>query len=239
MRRSIASKFPGPFDVVQDGLRFRLYPTSNYCDRHILSRRTLPEADEHRAVAGLVQPGSIVVDVGANIGTYSVFFARAGEGKARILALEPHPSTYRKLVFNIHANECQNVIAIPIAAGTERSTQKLWSDGGGNIGHSSLLEAGTSHAKLSVSVPTMPLLDIIREHVAAPIDILKIDVEGYEDRVIGPFFANAPKDLWPHAVLIETANRTIWENDCVALLSDRGYRSDFRTAQNTLFRRDP
>jgi hypothetical protein len=42
------------------------------------------------------------------------------------------------------------------------------------------------------------------------VDALKIDVEGFEDRVLTGFFAEAPQALWPRAVVIEHLSRDEW-----------------------------
>ena len=47
--------------------------------------------------------------------------------------------------------------------GPKKTEMELWSDGGSNIGHTSMLKAGTSHAKVSVKVPVYPLSDLLNE----------------------------------------------------------------------------
>jgi hypothetical protein len=53
---------------------------------------------------------------------------------------------------------------------------------------------------------------------------MKIDVEGYEDRVLIPFFDIAPRRLWPHRVLLERSPH-IWKSDCIAYMLARGYHT--------------
>jgi hypothetical protein len=53
---------------------------------------------------------------------------------------------------------------------------------------------------------------------------LKIDVEGYEDRVLLPFVAAAPRSMWPRRILMETHWRSRWEQDCLEGLREAGYR---------------
>ena len=55
------------------------------------------------------------------------------------------------------------------------------------------------------------------------IDVLKVDVEGYEDRVLVPFFENAPRGLWPRFVMLEHCNHHLWKQDCLAHLRAVGY----------------
>ena len=63
---------------------------------------------------------------------------------------------------------------------------------------------------------------------------LKIDVEGFEDRVLTGFFTQAPESLWPRAVVIEHLSRDEWQDDCIADMQSRGYSQAGRTRSNTL-----
>ncbi len=63
---------------------------------------------------------------------------------------------------------------------------------------------------------------------------LKIDVEGYEDRVLTGFFRDAPQSLWPQAVVIEHLERKAWLSDCIADMVSRGYGIAGKTRSNTL-----
>ena len=63
---------------------------------------------------------------------------------------------------------------------------------------------------------------------------LKIDVEGYEDRVLTGFFKHAPPSLWPRAVVIEHLSRDEWLDDCIADMRARGYTEAGKTRSNTL-----
>jgi hypothetical protein len=69
------------------------------------------------------------------------------------------------------------------------------------------------------------------------VDSLKIDVEGYEDRVLIGFFAHAPQALWPRAVVIEHLSRNEWLSDCLADMLARGYVAAGKTRSNTLLLR--
>ena len=79
-----------------------------------------------------------------------------------------------------------------------------------------------------MTVPCRPLLDVLREREIARISVLKIDVEGFETNILGPFFANAPSSLFPGVVLIESPEGIDW--------TGLGYRLLQRThAHNSIF----
>jgi FkbM family methyltransferase len=238
LRRKLRKKFsrqqPGPYDVEFAGINWRLYPEENYCDRVIFARKTLPEMEEHNALLPHIKPGMTFIDIGANIGSYSLFVAHHSNNEARIVALEPHPKTFQKLQFNLKANGVENATPLQLASGPERTTMQLWSDGGSNIGHTSILKEGTSNAKLSVDVNVLPLVDILAEQDICSIDLLKIDIEGFEDQVLTPFFENSDKHLWPRLILIETAHQSLWKSDLIGWMKGAGYKTIFQTKENLL-----
>lgn len=67
---------------------------------------------------------------------------------------------------------------------------------------------------------------------------MKIDVEGFEDRILSGFFAQAPQTLWPGAVVIEHLSRDEWQHDCIMDMLARGYSEAGKTRSNTFLRRD-
>ena len=86
----------------------------------------------------------------------------------------------------------------------------------------------------AIRVPAMRLLRILQDQNVTKIDSLKIDVEGYEDRVLIGFFRDAPPALWPRAIAIEHLSRDEWLDDCLADMLARGYAETGRTRSNTL-----
>lgn len=83
LRALVARLWAGPFDAEAEGLRFRLYPGSNYDDRKILAKGRLPERGEHALLAPHLGRGCVFVDVGANVGSHTLAAAARGEGARR------------------------------------------------------------------------------------------------------------------------------------------------------------
>lgn len=238
LRKRFARKIVGPFDIIHADIRLRLYPAENYCDRVLFGRGELPELAEHQALLPLLTAGMVFVDIGANIGTYSLYVAAQLQGDCTILAFEPHPRTYQKLVFNLQANSVPVSMAHNLGIGPESSEVDLWSDGGSNIGHTSMVKEGTSNPKISHRVSISSLLEVLVREGIDHIDLLKIDIEGFEDQALTPFFEKADRSLWPRAILIEIAHQAIWQSDLMGLLGLNGYREIFRTDENRLLVRD-
>ena len=218
LRKRYARPVAGPFDVVQDGMKLRLYPAENHCDRVIFGRGTLPEKAEHEALLPFIKPSMVFVDIGANVGSYSAYVGTRAGGDVTLLALEPHPRTHAKLHYNLTANGLPVRHVVNCGVGEERGELPLWSDGGSNIGHTSMLKEGTSNAARSVPVAVVPLMELLMERHITAIDLLKIDIEGFEDRAMAPFFEAADEALLPKAVLIETVHSALWQRDVLALI---------------------
>lgn len=236
IRKRFARRFPGPFDCTVENIRFRVYPAENHSDRIIAGRGELPEIPERQLIRDLIVPGMVFVDIGANIGIYSLFIAERSSGNARIIAFEPHPRTFAKLQYNCAANQCESVTCINSGIGPERTGTVLFSDGGGNIGGASMLrEAGGGDVSTPVSLSRLDFE--LRRLNLARVDLLKIDIEGYEDRALMPFICEAANsDLLPGAILLETVHRKLWRDDLQGKLEAIGYREAGRTSENILVR---
>jgi FkbM family methyltransferase len=236
--RQVATRlFRGPFDAEVDGLRFRLYPGSNYDDRKILARQRLPEQAERAMLARHLVPGTVFVDIGANIGSYTLSAARRG---ASVLAVEANPETAGKLSFNIAANGLFGVSVAGVAIGEAAGTMRLWSEPS-NCGFATLVEelttgqwAGDWTAR---DVTVRPLAEVLAAYGVRRADVLKVDVEGFEDRVLLPYLRACDVDLLPQAVLIETNCRHHWAEDCFSALAGLGYAVEGETKDNVLFGR--
>jgi hypothetical protein len=103
---------------------------------------------------------------------------------------------------------------------------------GDNLGASHIVSGG--RAGNAIRVPSLRLQRILGDAGVAQVDALKIDVEGFEDRVLTGFFQDAPQALWPRAVVIEHLSRNEWLQDCIADMLARGYAEAGKTRSNTL-----
>jgi len=106
---------------------------------------------------------------------------------------------------------------------------------GGNLGASHIV-TGTATSS-AIKVPAMRLKRILDEADITKVDALKIDIEGFEDRALVPFFKEAPQTQWPRAVVIEHLSRDEWQQDCIADMLTQGYAESGRTRSNTFLLR--
>lgn len=236
-RKRVARRFPGPFDVMAEDLKLRAWPSENRCDRIAVGRSKLPETDERALLKPHLQPGMTFLDIGANVGVYSLFVSQQTGGTATVVAFEPHPRTYLKLKTNCMLNKFVNVRLQNFGIGAENVDAELYSDGGGNIGGSSMLrEAGGGAAATMVEVKR--LSDVLEDQNIEQVDLLKIDIEGFEDRALLPLFRSQENEhLWPKAMLLETVHRSLWQSDLLAELELLGYVVTDTTEENILLER--
>jgi FkbM family methyltransferase len=176
----------------------------------------------------------VFVDVGANVGTYAMALARRVGASGKVIAIEPHPVTHARLAFNRNASGFVQVALVAAAAGPADGELMIETDGD-NLGASHIVSG--ERAGHALRVPSLRLLRVLEDTGAERVDALKIDVEGFEDRVLTGFFAEAPQRLWPRAVVIEHLSRNEWQDDCIADMLARGYAETGKTRSNTLLLR--
>lgn len=165
-----------PFD-----LRF-VGPSADCITRHIY-RQGAHEPGISRYVVDHVrlQPGEIAIDVGANIGWYSVLLARLAAPGARILAFEPDPATYQLLQTNIAANGATQVTALNLALGEAPGTAMLHRYKASNNGRHSLSPSSPdAYGTCEVPVQTMDSVCQAQGLAGHRVRLLKVDVEGFE-----------------------------------------------------------
>lgn len=220
----------GPVDVRYQGASFRFYHQASATERGALFNPdyNLEELDFMRAHT---PEGGVFVDVGANVGTYAMVLARHVGASGKVIAIEPHPVTYARLAFNRAASGFAQVIPVAAAAGASDGELMIETDGD-NLGASHIVTGKA--ASNAIRVASLRLQRILGDAGVDHVDALKIDVEGYEDRVLTGFFKDAPPSLWPRAVVIEHLSRNQWLDDCIADMRARGYTESGKTRSNTL-----
>jgi FkbM family methyltransferase len=220
----------GPVDVQYQGAAFRFYHQASATERGALFNPdyNLEELDFLRAHT---PPGGVFVDVGANVGTYAMVLARHVGASGRVIAIEPHPVTHARLAFNRAASGLAQVHLVAAAAGPSDGELMIETDGD-NLGASHIVSG--DRPGNAIKVASLRLQRILGDAGADRVDALKIDVEGFEDRVLTGFFKEAPPGVWPRAVVIEHLSRNEWQDDCIADMRARGYAETGRTRSNTM-----
>jgi FkbM family methyltransferase len=220
----------GPVDVPYQGAAFRFYHQASATERGALFNPdyNIEELDFLRAHT---PAGGVFVDVGANVGTYAMPLARHVGQSGKVIAIEPHPVTHARLSFNRAASDFTQVHLVAAAAGPSDGELMIETDGD-NLGASHIVSGERSGN--AIKVPSLRLQTILGDAGVSHVDAVKIDVEGFEDRVLTGFFKEAPSSLWPRAVVIEHLSRNEWLADCIADMHARGYTETGKTRSNRL-----
>ena len=163
--------------------------------------------------------GGVAVDVGANLGEWSVPLAKAVGANGRVLCCEPNPSVAAALAATLAINNLAQARVIPAALSA--------ADGDGHlVVHAG--DAGLAHlADAGIPVRLRSLDSLLAELGSDRLDLLKIDVEGHEARVLEGA-ANTLRRLRP-VLIFESAHEAAGERDLIADRLD-GYGYDIVAA---------
>jgi len=123
-----------------------------------------------------VRPGMTVVDVGANIGYYTLLAARLAGPSGTVYAFEPDPRTFTTLDANVRGNGLSNVFLIAKAASDRSDIREL------HMSRTAQYSGLYSYAEMDSVVATTPVETVAIDDVLQDdtVDVIKMDVEGEE-----------------------------------------------------------
>lgn len=161
----------------------------------------------------------VFVDVGANIGKYSVIIGRQLKDKGKVISIEASEDIFKILKKNIELNNLQNVIPLNLAVSDKKGISEFYLANKGLGTASSLFEI-KEHSK-KVKVKTDTLDGIIKDLEIKKIDLIKIDVEGAEPRVLRGALDILKKDK--PKVVFEALNKERFD-ECKKILKKFNYK---------------
>lgn len=230
--RALAARLlDGPVDCEAMGVRLRLHPQDNICEKRLAFTPQYFDPEERALLGQRVTPDFVFVDVGANIGGYALAVAALAGPAARILAIEPQQAIYERLVFNIRQNGFATVKAIACAVSDVEGEATLFLDPR-NRGQASLRVVNSDASAQQERVAARPLAEILSDEGFARIDAMKIDVEGAEDLALETFLRDAPRRLLPRLLLVDAG---ALREALAAALAAAGYRETARSRANVAF----
>jgi FkbM family methyltransferase len=224
-----------PLDVLRFGARMRLYPYNNVCEKRILFTPQFFDAPELALLLSRMCNNFIFLDIGANIGGYTLFVAAHAGQRARILAIEPQRDVFERLVYNIRQNPFATVKALDCAVADVDGEITLFINPR-NRGQTSMRIITAEAGSTRMRVPAKALINIVRDERFSHIDAAKVDVQGAEDLILDAYLNDAPESLWPKLIIVENAPRR-WELDLSQRLFKCGYGEVLRTHNNLVFER--
>lgn len=220
----------GTVDVTTRDVSYRLRRGTNLIEDGILVHPSYNGVEIEFLLAGMPEGGTFI-DLGANIGLYTLPLARKAGPRGRVLAIDANPDIVEALRFNIAASGLSNVTVACVAAGEAEGRARLAID-------KNDLAIVEVEEDPSGDIPIRPLAAIVAEAGLAQVDALKADIEGFEDKALAPYLRMAGEALRPKRIVIEHLLRRNWKPDLFPLFESLGYRVAGRTRGNTLFLRD-
>ena len=133
-------------------------------------------------IAGRLAPGDTFVDVGANIGYYSLLASKRVGSSGRVIGIEACPAVFRQLRENVTRNRLANVRVVNVAVSDRKGVVQLFRGPDHNVGETSIFQgAGFEPGD---SVDSAPLEEIVGREDLASARLIKIDIEGAERFVV-------------------------------------------------------
>ena len=126
-----------------------------------------------------IKKGDVVLDLGANIGYYTLIGAKIVRNEGKVFAFEPSPGNFKILKKNIEANGYKNVVAVQKAVSDKNGKIKLFLDRYSDASNSIY---DVHDGKESVIVDSITLDDFLKN--SGRIDFIKMDIEGAEGKAL-------------------------------------------------------
>jgi FkbM family methyltransferase len=138
------------------------------------------EPDETRLFKRVLRSGSKVIDVGANLGWFTLLAATVVGRSGLVISLEPEPKAFSSLVKSVQRNGFKNVIPLNQAASDVDGAQTLFLHRGDSLGNSIVRNFGDG----GIPVASSTLDNLARAYGLLAVDLVKVDAEGAEPEVI-------------------------------------------------------
>lgn len=218
----------GTIDVL--GLQMHLDP-AECVDRNLWFTPHLYDSAEIRFAIKILGAGGCFVDLGANVGWWSLRIRQACP-ETQILALEANPDTFAQLINNFSLNEFQDIIGLNVACADKTGQLRLHCVDNGNRGGDSLFARPSSNRTINVFAET--LRGILNKYLPdEKIGFLKLDIEGAEFLVLRHFLEHTADTGLPTAICVEHLH----SNEIDGMLRRRGYRRTLTTRENSVYQR--
>lgn len=153
--------------------------TQSYIEWKILAEGTYEPATGNLISLSL-RPGFVALDIGANIGVHTLRMARAVGEKGTVISCEPLPYLQNKLRRNVQLNRMEDIVHIlPVAVSDQPGeTRMSGSAESFNQGTGRMDASGETLVNVTTGDAILNELNITR------LDLIKIDIEGYEMKAI-------------------------------------------------------
>jgi FkbM family methyltransferase len=129
----------------------------------------------------LISPSDIIIDIGANIGYYALMEAKIAQ-EGTVYAIEPVNQTRKRLIENIEINELSNIKVYDFAIGNQDNDGEIYLYREINL--ASLVKSNSKQIIETQKVKIITLDQFVKIHLNCEPSIIRMDVEGYETKII-------------------------------------------------------
>jgi FkbM family methyltransferase len=196
----------------------------NYIEHLILSTGDYEE-DVYKLINISLKPGYVAIDVGANIGIQTIRMSSIVGDYGKVYSFEPIEFLRKKFQNNVALNNCENVELLPLALSDENHTievyidEKKWNQGTFSLSDSD--SVGTRQQLTVMKGDDIPQINLLER-----LDLIKIDVEGFEYNVLRGLRKTLNKH---HPRIIFEYDASYWKkssgnlNNCIEFLTELNY----------------
>lgn len=159
--------------------------------KHLMIHRKR-EISETETVKKIVKPGMCILEIGANIGYYTILMGKLVGKSGKIYAYEPYPPSVEILSRNVQLNNLTDIVEVRnFAVSSENATQKLYLGKASNVHSLINLKTGNNDANC-IEVKTKDIKEILID-TNRKFDLIRMDIEGHEREL----FSRLSKDISP------------------------------------------
>lgn len=181
------------------------------------------EEDELDLIKKLIKPGDVILDIGANIGLFTVNCAMATGVNGRVFSFEPEPVNFSFLKKNIALNKLSNVTPFQMAVSSRQGECTFYVNPLNKGDHR--MYGDKAHTS-TITVPMTSIDAALKEH-NVKVDMIKMDIQGAEMQALvgmketlsavdGPCLL---VEFWPYGLKISESDPA----ELLALLESKGF----------------
>jgi FkbM family methyltransferase len=167
-----------------------------------------------------IQTGAWVVDVGSNVGYFTLLMSKLVGATGKVFAIEASPQAYAELLRNLDRNDCTNVTSLNLAVSDRVGSVKLY-DSPWGARNSGMVTTIASRGAGSFSLVRSDTLFGLIGEAASKISFIKIDIEGAERPVLKQILENKDRFARNFTLVTEVGDDNL---DLVDEFLDAGFK---------------
>jgi len=168
-------------NIIYNGIKLNLYTDSKLSD--ILMFKQF-EFEEQSFVKYYLKKGGIFVDIGSNIGLFSLIASKIVGKNGRVYSFEPTPETFIRFKQNIKLNNIRNICPYNLAVSNKSGMRDFLVSHDGYDAWNSFGKPSAGEEIEKIKVNTITFDEFMNQNNIGKIDLIKIDVEGWELNVL-------------------------------------------------------